>query len=95
MIQSTLPDSLVEETIRDLAIGETAFTVPWAMFADRPKRLWIILSYPFTLQPHGTMQMEIRRTAQGVQVKSSTLGDFRYTPEELGTESDYLPVELV
>ena len=96
--QSTLPEAYREVTImNDLDDGKTGYTMPWAMFADKKRRLWINGAYPFSVSPSGTSSLEIRRVGKIIQVRKDSLGDRTLGGGNFvgASKSDFLPVQLV
>ena len=75
-----LPESYEEDTIANMLPGEKGYTVPWAMWADDSRVLWIHGGYSVVKKPHGTAHMKIQRTELGVIVFQATIGDHRYQP---------------
>lgn len=100
---SLLPEELEEDTVRRMKSGDIGYTVPWAMWADAKRQLWINNGYSVEPNPFGTACMKIKRVIQndfdGVIVFRRTIGDHRYTPTGTrpyfsnGEEGD-LPVML-
>ena len=66
--QATLPDGLGQPTLADLTIGQTAYTVPWAMWADEERSLWLTPSFPAHDQPGGTVRMRVDLRSDGYHV---------------------------
>ena len=100
MVQSTLPDDLVEVTIKDLLPSERAYTVPWAMCASECGELWINGRYTFDLSPGGTVQMKIKMNSTGmVTVYKNTINQ-KYSSGNISgrhvgaTQEHFLPVVL-
>lgn len=65
--QATLPEALRQQTILDLTVGESAWTVPWGMFADKEGKLWLNGKYSIDRTPGGTVAMKVTRTASGYE----------------------------
>ncbi|MEU2403465.1 hypothetical protein ABZ609_03935 [Streptomyces rubiginosohelvolus] len=63
-----LPESMEGRTISGMLVGESAFTLPWAMWADEDRRLWLSADYPADEEAAGTVRMRITRTPDGFQV---------------------------
>jgi len=97
MNQSILPESFEENTIRHMLPGDVGYTVPWAMWADTDRCLWINGKYSVDSTPGGTVCMFIKRTEDGVIVYQNTIGTHRYSPVEqpgFVGGADPLPVAL-
>lgn len=87
---ATLPDNAAVEThLRDMQVGDTGFTVPWAMSVDRDRKCWLRASYPIDPQPGGTVQMRVTRTQDGYH--AWLVDDYAYDPDELPA-FEFLPV---
>lgn len=99
--QSTLPDHLEENTIKGMDIGDTGYTVPWAMFAGGDRRLWIDGNFTIDSEPGGTVCMLIKRMSDGIDVQESTIGDHKFQANGEGREGvvapppNAMPVSLV
>jgi hypothetical protein len=63
--QAVLPEGLEEETIASMMTGEVRWTVPWAMWADTCRALWLHPDYTTSAHPGGTVQMRVERCADG------------------------------
>ena len=68
MQNAILPEHLEEVTIKDMIIGESGYTVPWAMYAERDGTLWLNGDYMFEKEPGGTVEMKIERVNGGYKV---------------------------
>jgi len=64
-----LPEDMIRVTIKDMVVGEEAYTVPWSIQVDQDGRCWIRGDYNFSHRPFGTNQMKIRRTRDGFEVQ--------------------------
>lgn len=94
---SRLPEAYEENTIAEMLPGDEGYTVPWAMWADEDRVLWINGKYSFTKNVFGTSHLRIKRTQAGVIVYQNSIGDHRYSPGRacyVGG-ADPLPVDLV
>jgi hypothetical protein len=56
-------------TIKDMLVGEQAYTVPWSIQVDQDGMCWIRGDYAFTHRQFGTSKMTILRTAGGFEVE--------------------------
>lgn len=63
--QATLPTDRTTGTIEAMDYGESGWTVPWAMYADKNRRLWLNGSYTLNSTPGGTVQLMIVRDTDG------------------------------
>lgn len=69
MTQAVLPEDMEEDDIFHMQIGASGWTVPWAMWCDRKRRLWLHPSYTIYREPGGTVQMLVVRTPDGYEVE--------------------------
>jgi hypothetical protein len=74
--QAELPSGMsdAEVSIAAMEIGETRWTVPWAMSADRERRLWLRGDYTADQTPGGpgkTTNMRVWRDVDGWHVDAS------------------------
>jgi hypothetical protein len=76
---SVLPETYEEETIEKMLPGEVGYTVPWAMWADANRVLWLNGHYGITARPHGTSHLRVERTKAGAIVYQETIHDHRYS----------------
>lgn len=67
-VTATPPESTQGRTIAEMRVGQIAYTVPWAMWADSNGRLWLNPRHEVSAHPGGTVQMGIRRTGRGFVV---------------------------
>jgi hypothetical protein len=81
-------------TIKDMIVGEQAYSVPWSLQADQEGRCWIRGDYAFTHRAFGTSKMSIKRTRSGfeVEVSHDTQYDLVYISPEAKTQMNLLPV---
>lgn len=95
-MNAELPRSVETMTLADMAVGATGYTVPWAMYADQDRKLWLDPGFTFEGRPCGTVRMHVTRIDEGFRV--------RYVPGETyepgdgrsSSRRDSLPViELV
>jgi hypothetical protein len=93
-----LPESLEENTIGNMSIGDEAYTTPWAMWVDLERRMWAHPGYPAKRSPWGTVSMKIKREVNALVVYKSTIGDYRYSPTAqpgyVGGVDGWIPVVL-
>jgi len=71
-------EELEEKTIYRMLPGDTGYTLPWAVWADADRELWINGDYSYDDEALGTSHLRIRRTESGVEVDFSTVGDYQY-----------------
>lgn len=90
--QAILPASLRTPVVSTMKPGETGYTVPWAMLADKQERLWLKPDYPVTQAPHGTSQLQVERRKNDFTVRVPS--GQTYQPEH-PWQKDLLPVGRV
>lgn len=95
-----LPISRYEALIGQMAIGESGYTTPWAMWPDEDGNLWINGNYTIHQQPGGTVSMLVTRRENGyeVDIRYGHASEFRWAPSsESGFVggADVLPVVKV
>lgn len=59
--QSVLDDADFESELKDMKIGESGWTVSWALEADEKNRPYLRLFHTYMNSPHGTAQMLVQR----------------------------------
>jgi hypothetical protein len=90
-----LPKEREQKLIAEMEIDELGYTVPWAMWADENRDLYIDLHFPVVAEGEqgGTACMLIRRVDGGFKVYEHTIGDYQYNLSKRdGTERANLPV---
>lgn len=94
-----LPDDLVEDQIKNMPEGKNFYTVPWAMFADSNRQLFVVGTYTYESNIMGTVHMKIRKENGIILVDRKSIGNQKYspgTPCYMGvTEADYIPARIV
>jgi len=68
-VNATLPAELEEKTIKDLRIGESAWTMYWAVWVDRKRQCWLHPDYPAHDVPGGTVATRVTRQTDGYLVE--------------------------
>lgn len=68
MRQAILPEHMEGPSIDGMMVGESAWTVPWAMCADSNRALWLNGAYPIYREPGGTVAMRVERRSDGYHV---------------------------
>lgn len=68
-ISWTIPAPLVAKEVRDLEVGESGWTVPWAVAVDPASgRGWIAPRYEVSPEGGGTAQLLVGRGRNGVWI---------------------------
>lgn len=98
-VASFLPPALEENTVRHIEEGRVYYTVPWAMFADPNRQLFIVGTYSISEEERGTCHLRVKKMKGQIYVDSSSIRDHKYnpgTPCYMGVgEDEYIPVCLV
>ena len=71
-----LPAQLEQNTLRDMRVGDEAWTVPWAMHADENGELFLDVNFTQDARPGGTVQMKVKRTHEGYEADVTQCGYF-------------------
>lgn len=80
MATNYLPEDMEENTISNMSPGDTGYTLPWGMFADKDRRLWINGNYPVYKAPGGTVKMHITMLPnRTVQVSRASIRGEKYS----------------
>lgn len=80
-----LPEHLEEPTLGSMLVGESAWTVPWAMRITTDRRCYVDPRFTPHDRLHGTASMRLTRVPDGWQADLSEVGDFRWTPGDDGS----------
>ncbi len=96
-MNARLPEDRTEDSIGTMSIGESGYTVPWAMWPDMDGALWINGHYPIHRNPGGTVSMLVTRTTHGyeVDVTKGHAAEYRWSPsskDSFVSDADVLPV---
>lgn len=76
--QARLPNHKRQLQMRDLLPGQSAYTAPWAMFADAAGKLWVDSEYAIQDRAVGIASMSVTREELGYRCDVSRCGDFRW-----------------
>lgn len=93
-VNTQLPEHMVRVTIKDMIVGEHAYTVPWSIQVDQEGSCWIRGDYAFTHRQFGTSRMSIKRTTDGFEVRVDTDSQYEqvYISPEAKLQMTLLPV---
>lgn len=95
-MNAKLPRSVETVTLADMAVGTTGYTVPWAMYADQDRKLWLDPNFTFEERSGGTVQMHVTRTDEGFRVRYVPGETYEPGSSRASRDRDGLPVvELV
>jgi hypothetical protein len=73
-----------------MQVGESGFTVPWAMRVDRDRKCWLRAGCLVEAASGGTVRMHVRREEDGYH--AWFVEDFRYTLDDLQSSVEFVPV---
>jgi hypothetical protein len=78
-----------------MVIGETAYTMPWALWLNEDRRCMLNVQYIVFPEAFGTIELVVKRTPEGYVIDASHT-DYKWEPEAdpgyIGGHSS-LPVE--
>lgn len=98
-MKNKLPTHLLAKTILDLKVGESVYTVRWALVVNTDLSLYIRGHYGFTRNEIGTSCMRITMQRGHIQVDERSIGDYGYTPMQIDNQMkinlELIPAELV
>jgi len=80
--QALLPPDLSELTLADLEVGDSAWTVPWAMWVDRDRKCWLHPDSAAHERGGGTAQMLVARTEKGYGIGLLPDCDHKWLPSD-------------
>ena len=96
---SLLPYNFEQATIAGIEENKVYYTLPWAMFADSRRRLFIFGNYPVSDHEHGTSHLRIKKVNGVIHVDKASIKDHKYNPGPVSyigaSEKEHLPVLLV
>ncbi|MDB5165544.1 MAG: hypothetical protein JWM00_434 [Candidatus Saccharibacteria bacterium] len=66
--QDRSPENLERPTIDSMVTSQVAYTLPWGMWVDNTRCLWLHPKYPITDEVRGTSRMRIELRHDGYHV---------------------------
>ncbi len=96
LAQATLPQGMAssDHSIAVMDVGESGWTVPWAMYHDKERHLWLNGAYPLRPASGGTAQMLVTRSEDGWHVNAKLI-EGSYQWNEAGYVGAYPPIRVV
>lgn len=86
-----LPEKLVKHNhIHEMMVGQSGFTVPWAMSINKQRLCSLRPDYTFYDKPGGTVSLWIQKTPTGYRVFPDPSDHYTWDPE--GENHTGLPV---
>ena len=94
MENAQLPEYMARVAIKDMVVGEHAYTVPWSIQVDLEGKCWVRGDYAFTYRQFGTSKTLITRTGEGfeVEVTRGTQYEQVHISSEAQSQMELLPV---
>ena len=94
--QAKLPRGMADEdvSIAVMGVGHTGWTVPWAMYADANRGLWLNGNYTIHKGPMGTVSMRVWRDEEGWHVDASRCGHDRHWSTNPAYVGGSLPIRV-
>ena len=87
--------NILEETeIKHMLQGETGWSVPWAMYSDKSRQLWLNGNYAIKENPRGTLSLKIKRTKDGYEVDVSECENYRWSCHESCYVGEFEPIRV-
>lgn len=91
-----MPQQFLQKELGDLKIGESCYTMPWAMWIDLEGRCWLNPRYPVDEKPRGTVKMYVFRKQAGYYVNIWNCKDHGWQrvkqPSFVGQSGPWIPV---
>lgn len=66
--QERLSENLEQRYLKDMAIGESTWTVPWALWIRASRTVWLNTNTTADEEPGGTVCMKVTRTCTGYDI---------------------------
>ena len=95
MVQAILPPGLskTDHSISTMRVGESGYTVPWAMYHKKDRSLWLNGNYTISPRPGGTVTMFVSRGENGWDVVANKVPKDS-TWEEAEYVGGFVPVRV-
>jgi hypothetical protein len=94
MTQAILDESLEEITLDDLVDGQEVYTVPWAMYVEKDRTVWLNGSYSFCLEPRGTNRLKVIRQNSQYACDITLCRDSRWSANGPMFFGDFTPLPV-
>ena len=88
-MQAKLPADKKKKTIGDMEVGESGYSVPWAIKINKNMVAWLDADYTIRNQKSGAADTKITKEAEGYAVEVPT--SERFTPQVLA-ELNLVPI---
>ena len=80
-----LPKSKEEKLIKDLKVGESCYTVPWAMWVNKDNVCFLREDFKASSSKGGTVELKIERVEDGYIAYIHSI-DYKWTPSNDGDD---------
>lgn len=87
-INARLPEDLETPSLQGMEIGQSAWSVPWAMEVDTERRCWLKASFTGEEEPCGTVSMQVTRVYDGFIVDLSRVPSDETWDTQYATDAD-------
>lgn len=87
-INARLPEDLETPSLRGIEIGQSAWSVPWAMEVDSERRCWLKATFTGHKDSGGTVSMLVRRVEEGFIVDLSRMPDDETWDTQYATDAE-------
>lgn len=90
-----LPEQFEYMTINKMVVGDSGYTVPWAMWVDKSRNCWLHPDYTLSAKPGGTVEMRVEKRKNGFHVWLAPGENYSPSSEPgfVGTVDEFVPVE--
>jgi len=99
--QDYLSEDMEQETIGNMSVGDVGYTVHWAVFADKNRKLWINTKYDIFEEAGSkgtTIQLKVKRMKDFFAIDVNSIDGYKWQPEEphyVGQkDSDFAPCSI-
>ncbi len=94
-MNAKLPNKYKKQNLHDILVGETVYTVPWAMYADENCDLWLNGNYSFYDSPMGTATMSVSRTKRGYIVDIFSCSGHYWNCSKPAYVGKFVPIPVI
>jgi hypothetical protein len=93
-MQAKLPKNLETTGLKDMKDGESAYTLPWAMYADEEGSLWLNGEYPVSEKEEKTSCMLVTKERDWYIVDVSRCGEYTWSKGGGAFLGDFIPLPV-
>lgn len=84
----------IDHSISTMEDKQFGWTVPWAMYCDKDRALWLNGNYPIYQEPGGTVAMRVSRDRDGWHVDASRVPSDEAKWDEGGYVGSFTPIPV-